>query len=166
MWGANPHPHFPAKGESMDLRVRKFVLYKIQNKEKNRRKLEQYKSIRKAMRQDIIDESSGEIDGQPRGKGKTGDVTQRKALRLIDLDNRIERMEKDLMAIDIIEKKINRMGDIAQDIYTETMKKTCTDLTAKAQLIGIGRRQLIEGRARLLEMFATEMGEYIDIDKM
>lgn len=150
-------------GVYMDLRVRKYVLYRVQNKEKDRRYLIKLKKIRDQMKQDIIDESPDYMDGQPRGKGKTGDVTQRKALKLIEVDRRIETLERELAAIDNVDSRIKTMGKKARDIYEETIKKDCTDLTAKAQLIEIGRTRLIQGRAKILEMFATELGEYVDV---
>ena len=161
-------------GVYMDLRVRKYVLYRVRKKENDRKYLIKLKQYRDQMKQDIIDESPDYMDGQPRGKGKTGDVTQRKALRLVDVDRRIERIEKELAAIQNVEDKINNMWsydrkgkrvNLALDMYNETIKKECTDLTAKAQLMNIGRRQLIQGRARLLEMFAVELGEYINIEE-
>jgi len=150
----------------MDLRIRKYILYKVQNKDKNTSYLEKLKRLRNKMRAEIIDESPEYMDGQPKGKGQTGDVTQRKALKLIEVDRRIDHLEKELEAIKSVEKRIDTMGKVVKDIYNETIKKECTDLTAKAQLIPMGRRQLIQGRAKLLEMFAAEMGEYIDIDSL
>jgi len=150
----------------MDRRLRKYVLYRVQSREKSRKELDRLESIRKEMRGDVIDESSSVMDGQPRGKGGTSDVTQRKAFRLIEIDRRIDKLKMELSAIKNVEDKIYLMGGKAKTIYIETIKKECTDLTAKAQIIGMGRAQLIRGRAKILQLFAKEMGEYIDMKEL
>lgn len=147
----------------MDKRIRKYVLYKVQRREKSRRELENLTSLRNKLRQEIIDESPSVPDGQPRGKGGTSDVTQRKALKLIELDRRIDKLGHELSVIKSVEERIYQMGHVTKEIYNETIKKECADLTAKAQLIGIGRTRLIQGRAKILELFATELGEYTNM---
>ena len=148
----------------MDKRIRKFIMYKAQSQEQRRKELEWLKAKREEMRQDLIDSSPEYMDGQPRGKGGTGDPTQRKALKLIDIDKRVKTLEEELQVFKDYENEILPQDVLQKQIYEETVKKECLNLDAKAQQIHIGRRQLINGRARILRYFATKLGEYIDLE--
>ncbi len=150
----------------MDKRIRKYMLYKAnhETREQDRKALAWLKKEREEMRKDLIDASPEYMDGQPKGKGQTGDPTQRKTMRLIEIDRRIEKLERELQVFKTLENEILPRDDLKKQIYEETIKKTCTSLDAKADQIHIGRRQLINGRAKILEYIATELGEYMDME--
>lgn len=146
----------------MDKRIRKYILYKARTLEERKRELKKLQAKRSEMREDLIDSSNAPMDGQPTGKGKIGNPTELKALKLLEIDRRIKRLQEEIQVFNAFEKRVT---GLQKDIYIETVKKDCTDLTAKAQQLCMGRRQLIEGRAKILRYLAQELGEWLKDDE-
>lgn len=142
----------------MDKRIRKYILYKARTLEERKRELKRLQYKREEMRKNLIDSSGSVMDGQPRGKGGVGNPTETKALKLTELDRRIKKLEEEIKVFTNFESTVT---GIQKDIYIETVKKECVDLTAKSQQLCMGRRQLIEGRAKILRYLAQELGEYL-----
>ena len=80
----------------MDQRIKKYIQYKARTLEDRKKELARLKAERETLRQDIIDESPGGMDGMPRGKGKTSSPVESKVLRLEKVDRRIEVLDKEL----------------------------------------------------------------------
>ena len=149
----------------MELQIRNYILYKARTFEQRKKELQKLKKIYEEMKQDIIDESPGVPDGQPRGKGGTSDPTASKVLRFEQLDRRIKTLEKEIDTFAKTEEKINIMGSLTRRIYKETIKNQ-SNLEYKAMEYGMCPKTLYNYRGKLLEMIATDLGEYIDIDKL
>lgn len=56
-------------------------------------------------------------------------------------------------------------GSLTRRIYKETIKGQ-SNLEYKAMEYGMATKTLYNYRGKLLEMIATDLGEYIDIDKL
>lgn len=138
----------------MDRPVRKFVLWKCRNVPMLEKRLEQLKK----RREEIIDESSAVMDGQPRAKYGFGDSVANKVIRLEQLDFSIKKLEYE---IKIITGFRNSLSGYDKEVYEETIVKT-SNIVAKAQLMGVGKNKLVDDRAILLRQVATLIGEYID----
>ena len=143
----------------MDKRIRKYVLYKAKTLGERKQEL---KSLY-AKRKEVLDSTGGmQLDGTPTGKGKVGNPTEQKAFKLIEIDRRIKKLEEEIGVFTRFEAEVT---GIQKEIYIETIKKNCINLTAKAELMGMGRRQLIERRAKILRHLAQELGEYLEKEK-
>ena len=93
----------------MDIRIRKYIQYKIRTLNERRQERYKLKELREELRQDVIDASPGAPDGQPKGKGNTGDPTYRKAVKLSEVDHRLDILDKELQKFEEIEQKIKLM---------------------------------------------------------
>lgn len=93
----------------MDIRIKKYIQYKVRTLEERRQELVKLKAKREELRREIMDASPETPDGQPRGKGGTGDPTQRKALKLIEIDRRIGVLDGELKRFVDIEQNIRLM---------------------------------------------------------
>jgi hypothetical protein len=145
----------------MDKRIRKYILYKAKTLEERKRELQHLQIKRRELRNTLLDSTGGmAMDGMPHAKGKVGNPTEQKALKLVEIDRRINKLIEEIEVFDRFEKSLTDKVQI--DVYRETVKKNCTDLTAKAQLLHMGRRQLIESRAKMLRYIAMELGEYFE----
>lgn len=142
----------------MDKRIRKYILYKAKTLEERRKEL-----IRLREKRAEMERTRGSIsisfDGQPKGKGKVGNPTEQEAIRFVEIDRRITKLEEEINVFAKFEKQVT---GIQKEVYIETVKKNCIDLTAKAQQIGMGRRQLIQCRGKILSYLAKELGEYFE----
>lgn len=144
----------------MDKRIRKYVLYKARTLEERKREFYGLLVKRKELRKNLLDSTGGTaLDGQPTGKGRVGNPTEQKALKLVEIDKRIEKLQEEIRVFTNFEATVT---GLQREVYIETIKKNCTNLTAKAELMGMGRRQLIERRAKILRYLATELGEYLE----
>lgn len=149
----------------MDLQIRNYILYKARTFEQRKKELQVLKKRYEEMKQDIIEETNGAIDGLPRGKGGKSDPTQMKVLRFEHLDKRISTLEKEIEIFNKAEEKIAIMGSLTRRIYRETIKNQ-SNLEYKAMEYGMCPKTLYNYRCKLLEMIAEDLGEYIDIDKL
>ena len=149
----------------MDLKIRNYVLYKVRTFEARRKELERLQKSYESMKRDIIDESGMVLDGQPKGQGQVSDPTQSKVIRIEHLDKRIKTLEKELDVFRKFDEKINAMGSLTRRIYWDTIKHQA-NLEYKAMEYGMTRKTLYNYRSKLLEMLATDLGEYLDIDKL
>lgn len=113
-------------------------------------------------REEIIDESSGVMDGQPRAKYKVTDMVTNKVIRREQLDFTIKKMEYEINTIQEFQKSLT---GYERDVYNETIAKQ-SNLLAKADLMGIGKTKLCEDRGKLLRQVATRLGEFIEDDKI
>lgn len=138
----------------MDRPVRKFVLWKCRNIPKLQERLDNYRR----MRDDIIDESSSGIDGQPKAKYTFNDAVSNKVVRRENLDFSIKKLEYE---INTIENFYASLRGYEKEVYDETILKE-SNITAKADFFGIGKNKLVEDRAQLLRQVAYLIGEYID----
>lgn len=145
----------------MDIRIGKYIQYKIRTLSERRKELETLKLQRNKLRQDIIDESPAPPDGQPSGKGATSSPVESKVLRLEKIDKRIETLEKELSDFKSIEEKIRLMGREAYLVYKHTIVGEMNPEYV-AMEIGICRRSLFYMKAGILKYIATELGEYLD----
>lgn len=149
----------------MDLQVRNYILYKARTIEKRKKELEQLKRFYEEMKQDIIDETTNNLDGMPKGKGGKSDPVQSKVIRFEQLDKRIKLLEKEIETFKKTEEKIEIMGSLTRRIYKETIRGQ-SNLEYKAMEYGMAPKTLYNYRCKLLEMIAEDLGEYIDIDKL
>lgn len=138
----------------MDRPVRKFVLWKCRNVPK----LEERLALMKERMQEIIDEGSSVMDGQPKAKYTFGDAVTNKVMRREQLDFSIKKLEYEIKTIK--EFRASLLG-YEKDVYEETIAKA-SDLTAKADLLFVGKNKLVEDRGKLLRQVASLIGEYID----
>lgn len=142
----------------MDKRIRKYILYKAKTLDERKKELRRLKEKRAEMER-ALGSISISLDGLPKGKGKVGTPTETEALRFVELDRRIARLEEEIQVFTTFEQRVT---GLQREVYIETVKKNCIDLTAKAQQIGMGRRQLIQARGKILSYIAKELGEYFD----
>lgn len=149
----------------MDLHVRNYILYKARTFEERRKELEKLKKHYEEMKKDIIEESAGNLDGMPKGKGGKSDPVQNKVLRFEQLDKRIKVLSGEIETFKKVEEKIDMLGSLTRRIYKETIKKQ-SNLEYKAMEYGMSPKTLYNYRGKLLEMIAEDLGEYIDIDKL
>lgn len=149
----------------MELQIRNYILYKARTFEQRKKELRKLKEIYEEMKRDIIDESPEYMDGQPHGKGGTSDPVSSKVIKFEKLDKRISTLEHELNTFAKAEEKINIMGSLTRRIYKETIKGQA-NLEYKAMEYGMGTRTLYNYRGQLLEMLATDLGEYLDIEKL
>lgn len=138
----------------MDRPIRKFVLWKCRNIPALQERLE----LLKKRRDEIIDESSAVMDGQPKAKYTFGDNVANKVIRREQLDFSIKKLEYEIKIITEFRKSLT---GYEKEIYEETIAKT-SNIVAKADLMGIGKNKLVDDRATLLRQVATLIGEYID----
>lgn len=143
----------------MDKRIRKYILYKAKTLEERKKELRNLLERREELRKNLIDSTGAAPDGQPTGKGRVGNPTEQKALKLVEIDRRIDKLQEEIGVFTKFEANVTGRQ---KEIYIETIKKNCIDLTAKAQLLNMGRRQLIQGRAEILRYLAQELGEYLE----
>ena len=54
----------------MDIRIRKYIQFKIRNLGLRKKELEKLIAKREELRKDVIDSSPDAPDGQPKGKGR------------------------------------------------------------------------------------------------
>lgn len=141
----------------MDKPIRKFILWKCRNLNSMRDRLE----VLKERKQEIIDESSGGIDGQPKAKYSFGNVVESKVLKLEDIDYSIQKIEHELKTITEFQKSLT---GYERQVYDETIAKE-SNIEAKADFLHVCRKVLIKDRGRLLRQVASRLGEYIDKDK-
>lgn len=149
----------------MELQIRNYILYKLRTLDYQKKQLEKLKAYWEERKMDIIDESSGEMDGLPRGKGRKSDPVQNKVIRFEQVEQRIKTLEKELDIIAKFEKKINVMGSLTRRIYNETITHQ-SNLEYKALEYGMATKTLYNYRSKLIEMLAMDLGEYINIDKL
>ncbi len=149
----------------MDLHIRNYILYKTRNLNEQKKVLQKLKKHYEEMKQDIIDETTGVMDGQPRGKGQISDPTQAKVIRFEQLDKRIKNIENELDVFKKFEEKVTIMGSLTRRIYNDTIKGQ-SNLEYKAMEYGMATKTLYNYRGKLLEMLATDLGEYIDLEKI
>lgn len=93
----------------MELQIRNYILYKARTFEERKKELQRLKKFYEEMKQDIIDETTSNMDGLPRGKGGKSDPTQSKVLRFEQLSNRIKILEREINIFNKAEEKINAM---------------------------------------------------------
>lgn len=141
----------------MDRPVRKFILWKCRNPQKLKYRL----SILKERMEDILEESSGGIDGQPKPKHTYGDIVSTKAVRREHIEYAINKIEYELKTIEEFRKELTGWE---RTVYDETIAKE-SDLTAKADFLNCGKNKLCDDRATLLRELATRLGEFIDEDE-
>ena len=149
----------------MDLQIRNYILYKARTFEQRKKELQLLKKHYEEMKQDIIDETPGQMDGMPKGKGGKSDPTQSKVIRFEQLNKRIDTLEKEIKTFEKTEEKITIMGSLSRRIYKETIRGQ-SNLEYKAMEYGMAPKTLYNYRCKLLEMIAEDLGEYIDIDKL
>ncbi len=150
----------------MDLHVRNYILYKIRTLDERKKELNKLLEARERMRNEVIDSSPSAMDGQPRGKGGTSDPTLSKVLKLEQIDKRIGVIDNELKAIKRAEEKIFVVGgNLGLRIYNETIKHE-SNLEYKSMELGMGRATLWRYRSKLMEIFAKELGEYINLDEL
>ena len=149
----------------MELQVRNYILYKLRTLEQQKKQLLKLKECLEERKRDIIDESSSEITGLPRAKGGKSDPTQSKVIRFEQLDKRVKTLEQELDTIEKFEGKVLTMGSLTRRIYYETIRSQ-SNLEYKAMEYGMATKTLYNYRCKLLEMLATDLGQYIDTDKL
>lgn len=144
----------------MDQRIKKYIQYKARTLEDRKKELARLKTERETLRQDIIDESPGGMDGMPRGKGKTSSPVESKVLRLEKVDRRIEVLDKELKKYIEVENKIRLMGREAYTIYSRTIASDMNPEFVALEL-GMCRATLFNVKGKLMEYIAEELGEYL-----
>lgn len=149
----------------MDKQLRSYLVNKLRNYEKDKKKLEMLKKILEERRMDIIEEQPAYMDGQPKGKGVTSNPTQSKVIRLDMLEKRIKALEWDFEAIKRFEEKISGMDEIMMRIYRDTLRGR-QNLEYKAMDYGMAVRTLYNYRTKLLKLLAIEMGECLDLEEL
>lgn len=149
----------------MDLHVRNYILYKARTLNERKKELQRLQEKREQMRNDIIDSSPAFFDGQPRGKGQTGDPTQKKAMRLEELDKRIFMLDEELKSFLKAEDTIRLLGNLSWRIYQDTIRGQA-NLEYKAMEYGMCTRTLYNYRTKLMEILAKELGEYVDEEEL
>ena len=138
----------------MDRPVRKFVLWKCKNLDLLRKNLERMKE----RRDEIIEEGSSVLDGQPKAKYSFSSVVVNKVMRREQLEFSIRKIEYEINTILEFQQSLS---GYEREVFDETIaKESC--LSAKADLLGVGLNKLVEDRAKLLRQVATRIGEYID----
>lgn len=149
----------------MDIRIKKYIQYKIRTLSDRRRELNNLQRRREELRRDVIDESPLPQDGQPRGKGGTSNPVENKVLKLEKIDKRIGVLDAELKKYEEIEQKIRLMGRIPYEIYRQSIAK---EINAEylAMELGMCERSLYTTKSKLLEFIATELGEYIDMNEI
>jgi hypothetical protein len=149
----------------MDIELRKYIQYKIRNQNKRKLELLNLKAEREKERQDILETiSTPNMDGMPHAKGSVGDPTQSRAIKLEEIDRRIEKLEKEIADFENIEKKIHLMGRIPEDVYKQTIVKNM-NAEYVAMQNDISRRSLFNVKSALLKFIARELGEYLDLEE-
>lgn len=93
----------------MDIRVKKYIQYKIRTLSDRRREFDKLQRKRDELRMDIIDESPAPQDGQPRGKGGTSNPVETKVLKLEKIDKRIETLDREIKKFSEVEANIRLM---------------------------------------------------------
>ena len=149
----------------MDIRIRKYIQYKIRTLNDRRQERVKLRELKEEMRQDIIDASPGAPDGQPKGKGNTGDPTYRKAYKLTEVDRRLDVLDKELKRFEEIEQKIKLMGKDVYGVYEATIKQELNPQYVALE-VGMSERTLYNVKAKLLEYIATELGEYLNENEL
>ena len=149
----------------MELQVRNYILYKARTFEKRRKELEGLKKCYEEMKRDIIDESRGNFDGMPHGKGTTSDPVLSNVLRFEQLDRRIKTLEKELDIFRKYDEKTRIMGSLTHRIYRETILNQ-SNLEYKAMEYCMCPKTLYNYRSKLIEMIAADLGEYVDVDSL
>lgn len=93
----------------MDIRIRKYIQYKVRTLNERRKELDKLNAKREELRRQVIDESPAYMDGQPRGKGGTSNPTESKVIKLEKIDRRIGVLDSELKKYAEIEEKIRLM---------------------------------------------------------
>lgn len=112
-------------------------------------------------KQEILDESSSGLDGQPKAKYSFGDVVSNKAIRREQIDYSISKIEYEIKTIEDYQSSLVGWE---RKVYDETIARD-TNLTAKADLLGCAKNKLVDDRAKLLRDIAERLGEYVDMQK-
>jgi hypothetical protein len=138
----------------LDKPIRKFVLWKCKNLKLLEKKLE----LLRQRKQEIIDESSSGLDGQPKAKYKFGDVVGDKVLRMEQVDYAIAKIEYELKTIREFQ---NSLVGYEREVYDETIAKDSI-CKVKADFLHVDEKKLRTDRGKLLRQVAERLGEYID----
>lgn len=93
----------------MDIRIKKYIQYKINTLSIRKRKLLKLRKEREILRREIIEESPAPPDGLPRGKGKSSSPVESKVIKLEKIDRRIGVLDGELQRFEEIENKIRLM---------------------------------------------------------
>lgn len=93
----------------MDIPVKKYIQYKIRTLNLRKKEFDKLNKRRNELRQQIIDESPGTMDGLPRGKGRVSNPVESKVIKMERIDKRIEVLESELKKFAEIENKIRLM---------------------------------------------------------
>lgn len=138
----------------MDRPIRKFILWKCRNIDLMRQNLARLR----LRREEIIDESSSAMDGQPKAKYSFGDMVGNKVLRREQVDFAIKKIEYEIQTILEFQKSLE---GYERQVYDETIAKD-SNIMAKADLLCINEKTLRQDRGKLLRQIADRLGEYID----
>lgn len=109
----------------MDIRIKKYIQYKIKTLNERRRELYKLKQERETLRQEIIDESPAPQDGQPKGKGGSSSPVETKVIKLEKIDKRIGILDGELKKFQEIEDKIQLMRKRCMDNLLFRNKRRC-----------------------------------------
>lgn len=145
----------------MDIEIRKYIQYKVRTLNKRKWELTKLRARREELRREILDESPLPPDGQPKGKGSTSSPVESKVLRLEKMEQRIDKIDRELTKFKEIERKIKLMGRIPRTIYLETIVGTTNPDIIIGSLC-ICRTEFYNVKKGLLEFIASELGEFLD----
>lgn len=113
-------------------------------------------------KEEIIEESSSMVDGQPKAKYSFGDSVGNKVLRREQIDFAIRKIEYEIRTITEFQQSLT---GYERRVYDETIAKD-SNIMAKADLMHINEKTLRMDRGKLLRQVAERLGEYIDEDKI
>ena len=148
----------------MDIRIKKYIQYKIKTLNERRRELYKLKQERETLRQEIIDESPAPQDGQPKGKGGSSSPVETKVIKLEKIDKRIGVLDGELKKFQEIEDKIKILGREPYLIYKLGIVEDANQEYA-AMEVGMAIAPYYRAKAKLLEYIAEELGEYLNLDE-
>ena len=147
----------------MDIRIQKYIQYKIRTLNERKKELERLMKQREELRKDIIDESPTPADGQPRGKGGTSNPVESKVLRLEKVDRRIGTLDEELKKFAEVEEKVRLMGREPYTIYKKVIEAEYNGEYIAMEL-GMSFRTFCRMKAGLIRYIAEELGEYLEED--
>lgn len=130
----------------LEKEVYKYIDYELHHYEENKKKLEE-------IRNDIIESSPMPQDGQPSGKGFTGNPTEKKAIKLIT-SVAIMKLEDNVIAIDNVYHKLTEDYKRFFDLNYKNkvgIVRTCIEAS-------ISEKTYYRWRDSIIEMVANEMG--------
>ena len=142
----------------MDRPLRKYILYKSRNVKEMEKELRTLTEKKK----DIIDSSPLPPDGMPHGKGMTSNPVESKVIRLEKINERIQRLQKEIEAI---RGTRDLLDPFMQAIYDEAIIKYCRDMRAKADLMNMDYDRLRKDRGKILTLIAKRLGEIFEDDE-